>query len=170
MEAPVCTLPLFRITAGTTDFGLTQISEGPSHGCLPHRIANADRLTQGLGLQLHPGVGEVTKIVQRNRTDAITTLALDRDQRVRHQQRQRLTQRASAHVVPILEVLDPQAFTRLQIATDDVVAQCSVGAFGQGARLWLVASGHGTGRAGRLKQFLPHGVVLFRGCRILAAA
>ena len=83
-------------------------------------------------------------------------LAFDRDQRVGHQQRQRLPQRAGAHAVVVLEVLDAQALARLQIAAHDVVTQRPVGAFGERAGFGFVAARRRAGSVDGLEQCVQH--------------
>ncbi|MNT93594.1 hypothetical protein D3C72_2351030 [compost metagenome] len=59
-------------------------------------------------------------------------LPLRDDQRVRHQQRQRFAQRAGAHAVIVLQMLDAQARAGRELALDDVAPQIDIGRAHQG--------------------------------------
>lgn len=88
-------------------FGLGQQLVTDHQPGLPVCIAMAYRLAQGFSLEHDTGVGEVFEVRQRDRCYPKTALTLGGDQRVRHQQRQGLTQGAGADLILVFKVFYP---------------------------------------------------------------
>ena len=107
----------------------------------PAGIAVADGLAQRLGFEQNALVGQVFQVIQRDRADAKAALAFVVDERIGHQQRQRLAQGAGADVVVFLEVLHAQLAAGQQAALDDVGTHGAVGLFDQGARCGILGLG-----------------------------
>ncbi|MNV61241.1 hypothetical protein D3C71_1537420 [compost metagenome] len=111
---------------------LAQAMKGGQHGAFPIVVTDRDRLAQRFGFQEHAVFGDVAEVFQRNGRDVETALSLRDDQRIRHQQRQRFAQRAGAHAVIVLQMLDAQARAGRELALDDVAPQIDIGRAHQG--------------------------------------
>ena len=90
---------------------------------LPLDIADFDRASQTLSLDLAPDAGEIDEICRRNRRHAEAFLRLGDDETLTRQTRQRLTDGARAYARRLSELCDVETIAGQQTARQNIIAQ-----------------------------------------------